>query len=88
MVQNDNIQIGIHDILQWRMSEMGTEILVKRQLIPKMTSDKIVFCEYCVNRQNHRQSSKAGSHTNKDILDYINLGSWGLSSITSCGEAS
>ena len=64
------------------------EILMKRELIPKMCFGDKEFFEHCVYGKHHKRSFKAGSHTSKGILDYIHSDLWGPSRTKSCGGAS
>lgn len=88
VIEHDEFPVRLWHRRLGHMSEKGMEILMKRELIPKMCFGDKEFCEHCVYGKHHKRSFKAGSHTSKGILDYIHSDLWGPSRTKSCGGAS
>ena len=88
VIEHDEFPVRLWHRRLGHMSEKGMEILMKRELIPKMCFGDKEFCEHCVYGKHHKRSFKTGSHTSKGILDYIHSDLWGPSRTKSCGGAS
>ena len=67
------------------IGERGMLELHKRNLLKGVKTCKLD--KYCVYEKQHRVSFKTGSHTSKDVLDYIHSDVWGLVSVSSHSEA-
>lgn len=85
VIEHDEFPVRLWHRRLGHMSEKGMEILMKRELIPKMCFGDKEFFEHCVYGKHHKRSFKA---TSKGILDYIHSDLWGPSRTKSCGGAS
>ena len=68
------------------MSERGIKILAERNLLPRLTSVNLPFCEHCVVSKQSRLKFGRSTAKSKHILDLIHSDVW-ESPVTSLGGA-
>ena len=59
------------------MSEKGLAILQKKGVLSNLRSSKLGFCEHCVLGKQHRKPFGVGTHTSKEVLEYVHSDVWG-----------
>ena len=65
------------------MGEKNLEILYKKGLLQSMQSTSLDFCEHCVYGKHKRHAFGVGTHSSKEMLEYIHSDVWGPSPIPS-----